>query len=84
MNPIEFKEVNVKYAENQDEYQTLPAFKNEEESISCWKFNWLERFKILIHGKLWLRQMNFGESLQPQLPQVETPFLEKSYGYKIG
>ena len=74
MKPIEFREVNVRYAENQDEYRTLPAFRDERESISCWKFTLWERIKILIFGRLWLRQINFGESLQPQLPQIETPF----------
>jgi hypothetical protein len=30
---------------------------------------------VLFSGKLWLRQLNFSEALQPQLPQVETPFI---------
>lgn len=33
-----------------------------------------ERLKLLITGKLWLRQKNFGQPLQPQLPTVDTPF----------
>ncbi len=78
MNPVEFDQVNVRYAENQDEYLTLPAYRDERESISCWKFTLKERFMILLFGRLWLRQCNFGEALQPQLPQIETPFVKEN------
>ena len=40
MKPIKFKEQNTTFAENQPEYQQLPAFKNDSlqgEVISCWK-----------------------------------------------
>ena len=36
MNPVEFEQANARIAEDQDEYLTLPAFVNEEETISCW------------------------------------------------
>jgi len=81
MNPVKFKEVNIMCAEDQEEYITLPAYQNEEESISCWKFTWLERVKILLFGRLWLRQMNFGSPLQPQLPQIESPFISSVRKY---
>ena len=57
----------------------LPAGKRMmfEETIAAitWpETEWGERFKALFVGRLWLRQMNFGQSLQPQCPTFDTPF----------
>ena len=77
MKPIDFPERNVMVAESQDEYLTLPAFQDERETISRWRFTWWERLRILFGAGLWIRQMSFGKALQPQLPQIETPFTAK-------
>ena len=79
MEPVKFPKHNVVYAENQPEYLDLPAYADTEESISCWKLGWFERLKILFTGTLWLRQLNFGQPLQPQLPQVNFPFNEEKF-----
>jgi hypothetical protein len=76
MKPLEFPEQTVKIAENQEEYQTLPAFVDKQQTISLWGLSLRERIKILITGKLWLTQLNFSQSLQPQLPEVRSPFLD--------
>jgi len=75
MVPIEFPEHNHVWAKNQKPYLPLPAFVNERETISCWKLTWLERIKVLLFGKLWLRQVNFSEPLQPQYPCIDRPFI---------
>ena len=75
MIPIEFPQQTTVWAKNQPPYLPLPAFTNDKETISCWKLSWKERFKLLITGCLWLRQMNFGEALQPQSPSIDTPFI---------
>ena len=77
MKPIKFPEQNCTYAKDQKEYLPLPAFKDERETISCWQISFAERLKILFSGKIWLRQLNFGEALQPQSPTVDYPFLSK-------
>lgn len=74
MKPVEFAGVNARFAEHQDEYLTLPAYVDESEVISCWRLTVLERLCVLVTGRLWLRQLTFGEPLQPQLPQIECPF----------
>lgn len=74
MQPIEFPEQNKIWAKDQPEYLPLPAYTDNEQTISCWKLTWRERLALLFTGRLWLRQMNFGQSLQPQLPTIETPF----------
>lgn len=76
MQPIEFPEQTMVWAKDQPPYLPLPAFTNEKETISCWKFTVMERIKILLFGRLWLRQMNFGDPLQPQAPCVESPFIK--------
>ena len=61
-------------AKDQPPYLPLPAYTNERETISLWALTWQERLRVLVHGRLWLRQMNFGQPLQPQAPSIESPF----------
>lgn len=75
MNPIEFPEQTIVWAKNQPRYLPLPAYTDDKQTISCWKLSWYERIKVLLFGKLWLRQMNFGHPLQPQVPSIDTPFI---------
>jgi hypothetical protein len=74
MEPIRFPQVNKTWAEDQPEYRPLPSYSDAEQTISCWQLTWHERFVLLLTGKLWFRQLNFGGSLQPQLPSVEDPW----------
>jgi hypothetical protein len=75
MTPIEFPEQTIVWAKNQPPYLPLPAFTDEQQTISCWSLTWRERLNVLWRGRLWLRQMNFGSALQPQAPSVESPFI---------
>lgn len=75
MTPIEFRHQNIVIAKDQPPYLPLPAFVNDRETISLWRLTWRERVRVLLTGRLWLRQMNFGRALQPQAPCVESPFL---------
>ena len=75
MHPIEFPEQNSVLAEDQPEYLPLPSHRADDgEVISCWSLSWRERLRVLWTGRLWLRQLTFGELLQPQLLEVESPF----------
>ena len=68
MKPIPFKEQNITFAENQEDYLPLPAFKNDSamgEVISCWELSIKERLKILFSGKLWVSMAMFGKPLTP-------------------
>ena len=82
MKPLRFKESNMVYAENQDEYLNLPAYRDDSDPqgkiICCWEATLRERVKFLIKGRLWLSVLTFGRSLQPLLPDVNTPFEEKA------
>ena len=74
MKPIQFEEQNKVWAANQSPYLPLPAYVDDEQTISCWKMTWGERFRVLFFGRLWLRQLNFGQPLQPQQPCIGSPF----------
>jgi len=66
MKPIKFKECNVNFAENQDEYNTLPAFRNEKgEVITCWNLTFRERLRVLFKGNIWLCLLSFNQPLTP-------------------
>lgn len=75
MTPIEFPQQNVVYAKNQPQYLPLPAYSAPDgQVISCWQLSWREAIRLLVTRRLWLRQLTYGLPLQPQCPQVETPF----------
>jgi hypothetical protein len=75
MKPIDFPEVTVTWAKDQPPYLPLPAYTDDEQTITCWRLTFWERLRIALSGKLWLMQLNFGRPLQPQKPMVDSPFL---------
>ena len=75
MNPVEFPQQTIVWAKNQPPYLPLPAYTDDKQTISCWSLTLKERIKVLLFGRLWLRQMNFGEALQPQAPSIDSPFI---------
>ena len=74
MIPVDFEQSTALLAENQPEYLTLPVYEDHVEVISCWKLTFMERLRILWAGRLWIRQLTFGNPLQPQAPQTENPW----------
>jgi hypothetical protein len=77
MKPILFPEITTTLALDQPEYQPLPVCVYGERTISCWQLSLWERVKLLFTGRLWLLQLNFRQPLQPQLPAVDCPFLDR-------
>lgn len=74
MDPIEFKEVNVRIAEKQDEYVTLPANVDAEGAVSfCMKLSKDEVIEILETGHVWLQVLTFNNPLQPMKLSVSKP-----------
>jgi hypothetical protein len=73
MRPVKFKHQNVVFAEDQPEYQPLPALRIEGPEgivISCWKMSFKERVKVLFTGKVWLSLMSFNNPLTPSYMSV--------------
>ena len=74
MEPIEFKGINVRYAEEQDEYQTLPAHRTPDGRVhTCWKLDGEDMMTVLQTGKIWLSIAAFNKPLQPVLLSVSPP-----------
>ncbi len=76
MKPVDFEGSNCVYAENQEEYLSLPAYKDDDEfgSISsCWKLTLLERLKVLFTGRIYSTLLCFGNPLTPQRLDVNPP-----------
>jgi hypothetical protein len=77
MKPIDFKQRNVTYAENQPEYIALPAHRDGGGVVtSCWKFSLRERIKILLGAKFYWQQLTYGQPLQPVKPNIGNNPLE--------
>ena len=66
MKPIDFEEKNVVFAEKQDEYQNLPAFKSRTGAVTtCWELSKAEKELVAENGVVWLSLLTFGHPLQP-------------------
>ena len=67
MKSQEFEGQNVKIAENQPEYETLPAFYNKEEGSMtfCFELDEQELEQVKKTGKIWIKQLTFGKPMQP-------------------
>ena len=72
MKAVKFKEQNVTFAENQEEYSPLPAFRDSNGVVvTCWKLSFKERILMLFKGELWHSTMTFNSPLQPLFMSVQ-------------
>lgn len=69
MTATEFPEVNLRIAENQEEYETLPVRIDLEdpqhEAIMCFKLDDAEIKQVLETGEIWISVLTFGKPFQP-------------------
>ena len=66
MKPIKFEGHNIVYAENQPEYNPLPAFKDENGTIvTCWELTNEDFERIVETRRIYLSVMTFNNPLQP-------------------
>ena len=68
MKAIEFPEVNIRLAEDQPQYETLPVAVcegNERKAVACFELTDEEIDEIVKTKKLWLGQLTFGHNYQP-------------------
>jgi len=78
MKPINFKEQNMVFAENQKEYLSLPAHKTKEgQVISCWSLTLRERIKIVFTGKVYSSIHTFNAGLPPQILSIDSIFIKQ-------
>ncbi len=77
MKAIEFNEVNLRIAENQDEYQTLPVHKHGDDVgtvTACFELDDGEIEQVKSYGTIWLSFLTFGRSFQPVGMSCLSPF----------
>lgn len=67
MKSVEFPEVNVRIAEDQPEYATLPAFYNRDEKSMtfCFELDNEELEQVGKTGKIYIKQLTFNQPMQP-------------------
>lgn len=76
MKPIKFKGHNVTFAENQKEYQPLPALKvpsPEGQVIFCMELEDEEILDLVRTGHLWIGVLTFNNPLQPIMLSTSCP-----------
>lgn len=77
MKPIEFPEQTTIIAENQPEYENLPAHFVKDDPhgtiICCIELSQEEREKVMTTGKIWLNMLTFGRDIQPILLTADKP-----------
>ena len=85
MKPIKFDWQNTTYAEDQDDYISLPAYRCNDEygrTVFCWKMTWRERIKVLFTGKVWQQTLTFNRPLQPVKLDADSPALSEIHPEK--
>jgi len=86
MRPIEpvapgFDLTNVRFAESQPEYETLPAYRSEDGMVvTRWRLTWRERFLVFLTGDLWLSILTCNRPLQPVKLDTKCPI----FGHYMG
>ena len=64
----------IKIAEDQPEYETLPALKLHDGTlVTRWRLTWRERLVALFNGDIYLHVWTFGKPLQPVYLEVDEP-----------
>lgn len=73
----EFNQQNIVIAENQDEYESLPAFVSDDGAVTCcFELDEAELKQVRETGKIWLTVLTFGKPLQPINTSLLNPFIE--------
>lgn len=69
MKAIEFDGANMKIAEHQDQYNTLPAFFNIKEGsvIACFELSDEELKAVNETKRIYYKQLTFGKPMNPML-----------------
>lgn len=72
MKVVEFEGVNVRIAEDQPEYITLPAFWNKQEGslTYCFELSDAEIEQLKESKRIFFKQLTFGQPMQPIHPSV--------------
>lgn len=67
MEAKDFKEANIRIAEGQEEYNTLPALHDPKAGTLsyCMQLTEEERQCIYATGELWISQLTFNAPMQP-------------------
>lgn len=75
MKPKEFPQMTVKIAEEQEEYQTLPAYISPDGVvIACFELSEKEREQVSNNGEIYLSIHTSGQHLQPIGMSVLNPW----------
>lgn len=80
MKAIEFKEQTIVIAEDQDEYENLPAKVDASGIVTCcFEVDDDELKKVLAYKSLWITRLTFGLMPQPLKVDVQKPAFPVSY-----
>jgi hypothetical protein len=62
------------YAKNQPPYIPLPAYKEEDGTVTTrWRLTFKERVQVLLGGHIWVTLLTFNKPLQPITLTAECP-----------
>lgn len=81
MTPVNFKlsnntlqPSNKSYSDDIEGVDPLPIWSNGEQCVSKWKLSWLERFRVLIFGHVWVSVLS-GWTQPPIIVDVHKEYL---------
>jgi len=68
MNITKFEGCNVTYAENQDQYEPLPAHRTNDDygvATSCWTLTFRELLRVIFTRRIYAKIMTFNQPILP-------------------
>lgn len=76
MKAIEFEQQNGIYGKNQQEFEQLPAYIDEEQGASTFRFKLSEEEvqQVKETGEIWITVLNHKQPLQPIAGTILNPF----------
>lgn len=79
-DPVPFPEMNFTYTKPEgmtdEQCGSLPCFRGDSFTVSCWRLTPRDRLRVLFRGKLWLMLMMNGHP--PVCITPESPFATKT------
>lgn len=74
---VPFKEQNTEWKGYGKSVGDLPAYSDQQQTISCWRLTKPELEEVMRTGVVWLHSLNRGAPLQPVTVSAFNPFQQR-------
>ena len=65
------------YSDNVTGVEPMPIWSDGEQCVSCWKFSWWDRLRVLLFGRVWVAVLS-GKTQPPVCLSTEREYLTEA------